>query len=248
MRNREDSAQSKSEALSARSPVGANVTHWRGSRRELIRRGAAAGVLVALPGGVLAAYGATAPSILEPLIFFTPDQARTVEAVVERLVPSDDNGPGAKDALVWRYIDRLLTTPANTYRGVNNPGSDLTDAYRAGLQALDAYAETAHGGAFASLSSAAQDAVLTAMQANSATGFTPDSKTFFNLIRQHTLEGMFSDPYYGGNANFVGWNMLGFPGIKLLFTADEQKLDVTITSAHKSVTQVGFFGNDRKGM
>jgi hypothetical protein len=42
---------------------------------------------------------------------------------------------------------------------------------------------------------------------------------------------MFGDTYCGGNANFVGWNMLGFPGIKLVFTADEQKLDITITPA-----------------
>jgi gluconate 2-dehydrogenase gamma chain len=27
------------------------------------------------------------------------------------------------------------------------------------------------------------------------------------------MEGMFSDPIYGGNRNKVGWQMIGFPGV-----------------------------------
>ena len=62
------------------------------------------------------------------------------------------------------------------------------------------------------------------------------------------MEGMFGDPYYGGNANFVGWDLLGHPGIKLVFTAEEQKLDVTVKSSHKGTTDYAFFGSNRKGM
>jgi hypothetical protein len=39
-----------------------------------------------------------------------------------------------------------------------------------------------------------QDAVLSHMEKNIATGFTPNSATFFNLVRMHTLQGTFCDP------------------------------------------------------
>lgn len=35
---------------------------------------------------------------------------------------------------------------------------------------------------------------------------------FFDTIRTDTIEGMFSDPSYGGNIAMVGWLMLGYPG------------------------------------
>jgi hypothetical protein len=44
------------------------------------------------------------------------------------------------------------------------------------------------------------------------------------LVRRHTIEGTFCDPYYGGNANFVGWDLIGYPGIRLVVTADEQRV------------------------
>jgi hypothetical protein len=62
------------------------------------------------------------------------------------------------------------------------------------------------------------------MEKNVATGFKPNSSAFFNLVRRHTIEGTFCDPYYGGNANFVGWDLIGYPGIRLVVTADEQRV------------------------
>jgi hypothetical protein len=184
----------------------------------------------------------------EPLESFTAAEAATVGAILARLIPTDENGPGATEARVDRYIDRLMRSPHNTYRGPNNPHSNLTDAYTAGLKAVDAYAQATHGGSFASLSPDKQNAILAAMEANSATGFTPNSRSFFNLIRTHAIEGMFGDPYYGGNANFAGWDLLDFTGVKLVYTEEEQKLDATVQKAHKSTTEYAFFGNNRKGM
>ena len=43
-------------------------------------------------------------------------------------------------------------------------------------------------------------------------------------VRTHTIQGTFCDPYYGGNANFVGWDLIGYPGIRLAVTADEQRM------------------------
>jgi gluconate 2-dehydrogenase gamma chain len=36
--------------------------------------------------------------------------------------------------------------------------------------------------------------------------------TFFRVLRQHTIEGMFSDPMHGGNAGLIGWQLIGYPG------------------------------------
>ena len=52
----------------------------------------------------------------------------------------------------------------------------------------------------------------------------PNSATFFELARMHTIQGTFCDPYYGGNANFFGWDLIGYPGIRMAVDEDEQRL------------------------
>lgn len=128
-----------------------------------------------------------------------------LEAIVARLIPSDENGPGATEARAAHYIDRALVGPLRSSRA----------AYAAGLEALDTYAQTAKGAAFVKLSAADQDAALTDMEKNVATGFNPNASTFFNLVRTHTIQGTFCDSYYGGDANFVGWDLIGYPGLRL---------------------------------
>jgi hypothetical protein len=66
--------------------------------------------------------------------------------------------------------------------------------------------------------------VLTEMEKNTATGFRPNAAAFFDMVRNHTMQGMFSDPYYGGNAGYVGWDLLGYPGLRMGVSAAEQKL------------------------
>jgi hypothetical protein len=46
---------------------------------------------------------------------------------------------------------------------------------------------------------------------------------FFALVLTHTHQGTFGDPYYGGNANFIGWDLIGYPGIRTMVTAAEQQ-------------------------
>jgi hypothetical protein len=116
--------------------------------------------------------------------------------------------------------------PCRTGNDIEPAGPPRTsrDAYAAGLAAIDAYALSSKGATFAKLSPVNQDAVLTDMETNVATGFLPDAATFFNLVRTHTIQGTFCDPYYGGNANFVGWDLIGYPGIRMAATEDEQRL------------------------
>ena len=101
-------------------------------------------------------------------------------------------------------------------------------SYVAAVQALDAYSQSKYRADFAALSPAQQDAILTDMDLNRATGFVPNAKAVFEMIRTHTLEGMFGDPSYGGNANFAGWDLIGYPGPRMFVSAEMQKMDATM--------------------
>jgi gluconate 2-dehydrogenase gamma chain len=142
-------------------------------------------------------------------VFFNSDDAETVAAFTERLMPGAPGKPGARDAGVLNYIDLAL---AGAY-------ADLQDFYRRGLAALDAYCSATYKQPFMQLAVARQDEVITAMVEGKATGFTwPTSQQFFNTLRTHTMEGMFADPVYGGNKDFAGWRLVGFPGAQPLFS------------------------------
>jgi gluconate 2-dehydrogenase gamma chain len=142
-----------------------------------------------------------------PLRFFTAAEAAVVQAAAERIFPSDANGPGATEAGVVIYIDRQLagpygrdkyryakppfveSVPEHGYQGKDSP----REIYRAGIKNL---------GAFTDLKPAEQDQRLHAIEGTN----------FFKLLRQHTIEGMFSDPMHGGNAGLIGWQLIGYPG------------------------------------
>ncbi len=58
----------------------------------------------------------------------------------------------------------------------------------------------------------------------SGAGFVGSSALFFNIVKAHTWQGTFGDPYYGGNADFVGWDLIGYPGVRTMVTAADQQL------------------------
>jgi len=146
--------------------------------------------------------------------FLNDDDAVTVAAIAERLMPGAAGKPGARDADVLNYIDLAL---AGAY-------ADLQDFYRRGLVQLDAYCRVAHGAPFVKLDAARQDEVIAALESGKATGFTwPSAQAFFNTVRTHTMEGMFADPIYGGNRDFAGWRLVGFPGAQPLFTPEDMQ-------------------------
>jgi gluconate 2-dehydrogenase gamma chain len=141
--------------------------------------------------------------------FLNDDDGATVAAFAERLMPGTPGVPGAHDAGVLNYIDLALS---GAY-------ADQQDFYRRGLAQLDAYCRKTHSDAFHRLSASQQDEVITALETGKASEFTwPTAQAFFNTLRTHTMEGMFADPIYGGNTDFAGWRLLGFPGTQMLYT------------------------------
>jgi gluconate 2-dehydrogenase gamma chain len=216
------------------------------SRRDLLRASLATAAIAATPAGARAsaevasdpsesqAGNAAAQAALqarEPFEMLSAAESDTLEAIVARLIPTDANGPGATEARAAHYIDRALGGAL----GASRP------AYAAGLAAVEEYARTTKGAPFIKLSPHDQDAVLTDMESGTATGFTPNSPAFFNLVRDHTLQGMFSDPYYGGNANFVGWDLLGYPGVRTMVTPDQQRIGIEMAPNHKSAYDYEMF-------
>jgi len=141
--------------------------------------------------------------------FLNDENAATVAAFAERLMPGAPGKPGARDAGVLNYIDLAL---AGAY-------ADQQDFCRRGLAALDAHCKKTFSKPFVELSPSQQDEVITALEQGKASEFTyPTAQAFFNAIRTHTMEGMFADPIYGGNKDFAGWKLVGFPGAQAIFT------------------------------
>ncbi len=163
-------------------------------------------------------------SAAPPAGALTAEQLRLLDAFVDRIIPKDENGPGASECGAAHYIDRVLADN----NALEKP------AFIEGLAAMDAYARSTHGGGFADLSAEARDAVLTDMDSGKATGFNPNSRTFFTRARRLTLEGTFSDPFYGGNKGFAGWDLIGYPGPRLAVAPEDQKMRVTIKPMHQS--------------
>jgi gluconate 2-dehydrogenase gamma chain len=167
----------------------------------------------------------------EPIENLTAEEADLLEAICARIIPSDANGPGAREARAAHYIDRAL----------GGALKDSREAYRAGFAAFDRYCRSSRGAAFTALAERDQDSVLIDVETGSATGFPGSSGQFFNMVRTHTLQGTFGDPYYGGNANFVGWDLINYPGIRLNVAADDQRLGNTLAPTHKSAYDTEMF-------
>jgi gluconate 2-dehydrogenase gamma chain len=141
--------------------------------------------------------------------FFNAQDAATVSAFTERLMPGAPGKPGARDAGVLNYIDLALS---GAY-------AELQEFYRRGLAQLDACCHKTYNEPFVRLNNSQQDEVITALEQGKAAGFTwPDAQAFFNTLRTHTIEGLFADPVYGGNKDFAGWRLVGFPGGQAVYT------------------------------
>ena len=145
---------------------------------------------------------------------FTPDQIKLIDALVNRLIPSDELGPGAREAGVAVYIQRSFSGPPTA----------AGRAFAQGLDSVVAACRSRHNASFALLTPIQQDEFLAAMEKNEITGPIPDSRAFFNRLRQLTLEGMFGDPWYGGNSGFAGWDLIRYPGPRLAVSAEDQRL------------------------
>jgi gluconate 2-dehydrogenase gamma chain len=193
------------------------------SRRELLKRlGMAGAAALALPEfGRVLAFQREVLRATTPAGVLSGSEAATLAAICARIIPSDESGPGATEARAAEYINRALG-------GWLSPSRE---EYTAGLAAIDDAARVRSSRQFADLPSTQQDAVLETLAE------TP----FFALVRTHTIQGTFCDPAYGGNANFVGWDLIGYPGVRLSVTAADQRMATPATAVRRSAYDYAMF-------
>lgn len=199
------------------------------TRRDMLRSAGAAGAaaVVGVPSLPTAAETSPVAAVEQTTTsaamargayeHLTVGEAGLLEAIADQLIPADEHGPGAVDAHAVRFIDRAL----------GGALADSLDAYRSGLAAFDRYCRSSRGGSFTSLSHTDRVSALIDVETGAATGagagFVGSSAAFFGMVRGHVLQGTFGDPYYGGNANFVGWDLIGYPGVRTAVTENDQR-------------------------
>jgi gluconate 2-dehydrogenase gamma chain len=174
--------------------------------------------------------------------FFSSHQAAVIEDATARIAPGPNDDPaeaghpGAREAGVTTYIDAMLGSLGvlNASAGGGTPmifaggpwsnrhtsGPDLMatfsaldpvtrmawrkrlagwqQQYATGIATLDKLA----GGDFTKATPAEQDKILAKAEVG----------TFRSLLFEHTIEGMYSVPEYGGNHDLVGWKDISYPG------------------------------------
>jgi gluconate 2-dehydrogenase gamma chain len=159
--------------------------------------------------------------------YLTQPEIRFLDAAVERLIPADELGPGAREAGVTCYIDRQLCgvwgSHGRNYRsgpwreGTPEQGfqSRLTpqEIYRIGIREINDHCRAHHDKPFDQLPAATQDQILQALEKDKVELPSLSARLFFDLLWRNTEEGFFADPMYGGNRGKAGWKLLGFPGI-----------------------------------
>ena len=159
-----------------------------------------------------------------------PARRSTAKAVIPCTASSCQRRNRSHSA-AFRSVTKALVRQRILRDKVRIDGRGLSD-----IRTLSAEVEVlprVHGSALAELSAEKRDQVLTEIDNGTAQNL-PQGRAFFNRARQLTLQGMFGDPYYGGNKNFAGWDLIRYPGPRPAVDADMQRMDKAPTPYHRS--------------
>ncbi|TFW10362.1 gluconate 2-dehydrogenase subunit 3 family protein [Oxalobacteraceae bacterium OM1] len=210
------------------------------TRRQLLFGAASAG-----GSGLLALwFGGKAFAQTNPLLpdaapakfsYLTSAEIAFVDAALDRLIPSDKLGPGARESGGTWFIDQQLAGPFGRgdrwymqgpwREGTDEQGYQLkytpAQLYRAAIRGIDDYCRANHGGkAFAGLPADVQDKVLQGLEGGKIALRDASGKDFFKMLLQNAQESFLADPIYGGNQHFTGWKLIGFPGPRYNYVND----------------------------
>jgi gluconate 2-dehydrogenase gamma chain len=212
---------SRRTILEATGAIGATICTPMPLEDAKVREQHAAVIPAATPSGVTAPHQAPRTTYL----FFNMEEAAFIEAAVSRLIPPDDQWPGALEAGVPNYMDKQLAgawgAGERLYRGGPWPQGTPSQGYQLPFTPAELFhtalaainKELAQAGTpFAKMSADQHDAYLKQLEAGGKNLGGVPSEVFFDHLWEATLEGFFSDPVYGGNRDMVSWRMIGFPG------------------------------------
>jgi len=202
-------------------------------RRDFIKGAVVGGAAAATTGVAAVSESAQAqpqPAAVSPspaYAFLNLEEAAFVEALVDHMVPADNLSPSGTDIGINIFIDRALAgawgkgdrlyMQGPWKRGAPSQGYQLpltpAQLYRAGIAATNGYCRKQHQKSFDQLDETQRQAVLVGLSTNKITfDDGPPVREFWGMVYQTVIQGMFSDPIYGGNRNKAGWKMIGFPG------------------------------------
>jgi gluconate 2-dehydrogenase gamma chain len=202
------------------------------ARRDFLK-GAVVGGAAAATGTVAPAAAAetqpqaAAPASQPGYAFLNIEEAAFVEALVDHMIPADDLSPKGTDIGLNIYIDRALAggwgkgerlyMQGPWKRGTPNQGYQLpltpAQLYRAGIEATNAHCRKTYGKPFDRIDAKQREEVLVGLSGGKITFENgPPVRVFWGTVYQTVMEGMFSDPIYGGNRDKAGWKLIGFPG------------------------------------
>jgi len=199
-------------------------------RRDFLKSAVVGGAAAATTGAAVLPEPAQAqptPALPPGYTFLNTDEAAFVEAMVDHMIPADDLSPKGTDMGLAIYIDRALASAwgkgDRLYMngpwklGVPSQGYQLpltpAQLYRAGIEATNVHCTKPYGKTFDKITEAQREDVLQGLSKGTLTFASGlPVRDFWNTAYQTVMEGLFSDPIYGGNRNKAGWRMLGFPG------------------------------------
>ncbi|MGH9384402.1 MAG: gluconate 2-dehydrogenase subunit 3 family protein [Vicinamibacterales bacterium] len=155
----------------------------RVSRRTLLKSlGTTAALLPALsPDGLLAFARIQAGNAAPVLKVLSASGFRTLEVLVDAIIPTDERSPGAKEARVAEYIDLLLSESDH----------EIALQWMGGLAALDQDAVSRFSLPFVRLDARQLDAILADISRNELEPVTP-LEQFFVMTKQATIRGYYS--------------------------------------------------------
>ena len=130
------------------------------------------------------------------------EQLGTLAALLDRMLPSDELGPGAIEMGAMDYLMLALA----------GPYAPVAQVYREGLDRLEAAAQRVASASFVDLHDPGKDSLIGQMERGELPELQqPPTEAFFDLVWKYLREGLFSDPEYGGNTEIQGWKLIGFP-------------------------------------
>lgn len=199
--------------------------------RRAVLAGIGASAALALP----TARHAFAQVDDQPFYFLTEREARFLAAACDTLIPQDDF-PSASQAGVVDFIDLQLSGPYGKGEGLYLQGPFAEGTAEQGYQLpltparmmreAMAEADRIEGALFQKDTAAREDFIMRLSSGDIKFAGTVPAAMFFDTLLMLTKQGYFADPMYGGNADYAGWEMVGFPGAHAYYLSFVDKHNV----------------------
>ena len=172
------------------------------SRREFIRLCTGGTALV------LISFNSSCKNKISKWRYLNEEEISLLDSIVEQIIPTDDF-PGGKWANVSNFIDKQLISYYSKHQLI----------YREGLAAIEKTVIQIKGKKFEEIPFAEQTAILEKMEKGEFPGdywkyHSPSD--FFDLLRQHSLQGFYGSPVHGGNRAYISYHMLGLDYPKVI--------------------------------